>query len=320
MVIERPATGFWLEVPVATARWGLAGRRAGRDILSVWDLLSSFCGFAAGSGDRKREDATAPMQAVRTTEASPLARPLRHRLADEAIVRPALSRRARRRLQGPRDEVKTRVLRRQPLRAWPRCTRAEEGTRVSSRALSLHAWSGSPGDPVRLLLLCLLFRSSWLAVRAAAGGSAPSECCIAAAGSVWLVALRSRSVVDDASDFRNPGPVQQSRVGLQAAGARPFHKPGAGSATCPCCWRSRRIAISSSSDRANATRIHMQLHADDGRARDPGGSPFTCESGARPRERRAVGARPQQQRPRVRVAPLHRWNSALWSMTARSTR
>ena len=48
------------------------------------------------------------------------------------------------------------------------------------------------------------------------------------------------------------------------------------------------------SDRANAdARMHMQLHADDGRARDPGGSPFACESGcARPRERRAVGARP----------------------------
>ena len=39
------------------------------------------------------------------------------------------------------------------------------------------------------------------------------ECRIAAARSVWLVALRSRSVVDNASDFRNPGPVQQSRVG-----------------------------------------------------------------------------------------------------------
>ena len=39
----------------------------------------------------------------------------------------------------------------------------------------------------------------------------------------------------------------------------------------------------------------MQLHADDGRARDPGGSPFACESGcARPRERRAVGARPKR--------------------------
>ncbi len=38
--------------------------------------------------------------------------------------------------------------------------------------------------------------------------------------------------------------------------------------------------------------MHMQLHADDGRARDPGGSPFACESGcARPCERRAVGAR-----------------------------
>ena len=36
----------------------------------------------------------------------------------------------------------------------------------------------------------------------------------------------------------------------------------------------------------------MQLHANDGRAYDPGGCPFACESGcARPRERRAVGAR-----------------------------
>jgi hypothetical protein len=36
----------------------------------------------------------------------------------------------------------------------------------------------------------------------------------------------------------------------------------------------------------------MQLHANDGRTHDPGGSPFGCESGcARPRERGAVGAR-----------------------------
>jgi hypothetical protein len=39
--------------------------------------------------------------------------------------------------------------------------------------------------------------------------------------------------------------------------------------------------------------MHMQLHAVDGRARDPGGYAFACESGcACPRERRAVGARP----------------------------
>ena len=45
----------------------------------------------------------------------------------------------------------------------------------------------------------------------------------------------------------------------------------------------------------------MQLHADDGRARDPGGSPFACESGcARPRERRAVGAPPNQARDQSR--------------------
>ena len=46
----------------------------------------------------------------------------------------------------------------------------------------------------------------------------------------------------------------------------------------------------------------MQLHADDGRARDPGGSLFGCESGcARPRERRAVGACPSRQRRRCAV-------------------
>ena len=40
----------------------------------------------------------------------------------------------------------------------------------------------------------------------------------------------------------------------------------------------------------------MQVHAD-GRTRDPGGSPFACESGCvRPRERRAVGARPTGKR------------------------
>jgi len=49
----------------------------------------------------------------------------------------------------------------------------------------------------------------------------------------------------------------------------------------------------------------MQLDAVDGRARDPGGSPFACRSGcARPRERRAVGARPDQQRRRVSPAWL----------------
>ena len=48
--------------------------------------------------------------------------------------------------------------------------------------------------------------------------------------------------------------------------------------------------------------MQMQLHADDGRARDPGGSPFACESGcARPRERRAVGARPLRKPPLARA-------------------
>jgi hypothetical protein len=68
-------------------------------------------------------------------------------------------------------------------RAWPVCPKA------AVRAM-----------PSRLLLLCLLLRSSWLA----AGGrpwSAPPECCIAGADgqlwpcrSAWLVAFRSSSV------------------------------------------------------------------------------------------------------------------------------
>jgi hypothetical protein len=51
------------------------------------------------------------------------------------------------------------------------------------------------------------------------------------------------------------------------------------------------------SDRANAdVTTHMQLHAVDGPARDPSGFPFAYENGcARPRERRAAGARPSQQ-------------------------
>jgi hypothetical protein len=77
--------------------------------------------------------------------------------------------------------------------------------------------------------------------------------------------------------------------------SRPFHKPGAGCTACPRCWRSRRTAISwsypieqtpTSGCICNSTPTTRLL-------RDPGGSPFARESGcARPRERRAVGARP----------------------------
>ena len=78
---------------------------------------------------------------------------------------------------------------------------------------------------------------------------------------------------------------------------RPFHKPGAGWVAYPCCWRSGRncysLVVSENAD----VRMDMQLHATDGRARDPAGSPFACGSGrARPRERRAVGARPKRAR------------------------
>jgi hypothetical protein len=47
--------------------------------------------------------------------------------------------RADRRLRGWRDGVRTRVLHRQPRRAWPRCNKAREGRPVTSRGLSLHA-------------------------------------------------------------------------------------------------------------------------------------------------------------------------------------
>ena len=58
--------------------------------------------------------------------------------------------------------------------------------------------------------------------------------------------------------------------------------------------------------RSSKRRRHdaWQLHADDGRARDPAGSPFACGSGCpRPRERRAVGARPFRQRPASASCP-----------------
>ena len=63
----------------------------------------------------------------------------------------------------------------------------------------------------------------------------------------------------------------------------------------------------------------MQLHADDGRARDPGGSPFACGRLSSRRERRAVGARPKGKRTRPVVSGaigMHRLDtprkSTLW--------
>jgi hypothetical protein len=78
--------------------------------------------------------------------------------------------------------------------------------------------------------------------------------------------------------------------------------------------------------------MHMQHHVDDGRARDPGGSPFACESScARPRERRAVGARPLRASRRGQRRLLHplakercrrrlRPDRCLWSGAADSSR
>jgi hypothetical protein len=67
--------------------------------------------------------------------------------------------------------------------------------------------------------------------------------------------------------------------------------------------RARRAATTAFSRRFE----DMQLHAVDGHARDPGGCPFACENGGTcPRERRAVGARPEGQpgeRPRALAQP-----------------
>jgi hypothetical protein len=75
---------------------------------------------------------------------------------------------------------------------------------------------------------------------------------------------------------------------------RPFHKPGAGCTACSRCWRSRRTAVSSSYpiEQTPTSGCICSSTPSTSRARDPGGSPFACESGcARPRERPAVGAR-----------------------------
>jgi len=95
-----------------------------------------------------------------------------------------------------------------------------------------------------------------------------------------LLHLRQRTAVL-APATRRPVLVHSGSPGRPASGARVL-----GGAEEPL--------LLVTSDRANPdVRMHMQLHADDGYARDPGGSPFACDSGcARRRERRAVGDRP----------------------------
>ena len=95
--------------------------------------------------------------------------------------------------------------------------------------LLLDAWSGSPGGAGKAAALVIAIQE----FVANGGGRPPAGRRLRSAASprpsLWLVALRSRSVVDNASDFRNSGPVQHSRVGREAAGARPFGKRGAAS-------------------------------------------------------------------------------------------
>ena len=97
-------------------------------------------------------------------------------------------------------------------------------------------------------------------------------------------AALSRATSANAKRGSSPPSRSSSRV-------RPFHKPGAGCAACPRCWRSRRTAVSSSRPIEQTARSRCACNSTPTtRARDPRCSPFASESGcARPRERRAVG-------------------------------
>jgi hypothetical protein len=96
-------------------------------------------------------------------------------------------------------------------------------------------------------------------------------------------------------------PLDEKHQSGQTAGCSPSRRPRLlePAPACPRRWRSRRTAISSSNpiEQTPTSRCVCISNANDGRARDPDGSPFTCESG-RPhrRDRRAVRARPDQQR------------------------
>jgi hypothetical protein len=66
----------------------------------------------------------------------------------------------------------------------------------------VYAWSGSEPGAARLLLLCLLLRSSWLTVEGDRQVGAAGVLCIARADgqpwpcrSAWLVAFRCRSLL-----------------------------------------------------------------------------------------------------------------------------
>ena len=102
-----------------------------------------------------------------------------------------------RRLQGWRNGAKTRVLHRQPRRASPRCTRAAEGSRITSRALSLHVerQSGGAGEAAA----CCRRDRGWR--RSRSGRRRPRDRCIAEPDrqsrpccSVWLLAFQSGQV------------------------------------------------------------------------------------------------------------------------------
>ena len=110
--------------------------------------------------------------------------------------------------------------------------------------------------PARLLLLCLLFRSSWLTVEAA-GGLAPPQCCIAGADgqpwpcrSAWL--WRSQRVVS------SPTPSATARVESGGDGRR-------------CCQRARRdrrlIGAAETAHFGVALIAHSAFSADAGRGR-----------------------------------------------------
>lgn len=107
-----------------------------------------------------------------------------------------------------------------------------------------------------------------------------------------------RKVLRRASSRRGASELPEASRSLapddETLGRRPFHQPGAGGVACLRCRRSRRTTVSSSCpiEQTPTSRCICSSTPTTG-ALDPGGCPFACESGcARPRERRAAGARP----------------------------
>jgi hypothetical protein len=112
----------------------------------------------------------------------------------------------------------------------------------------------------RLLLLCLLFRSSWLTN----GGGRPAGCCIAGADgqswpcrSAWLLAFQSRRVVRDAARCRFSRE-RRCSTSLLPLGDRSSARFGGRRRSSPPWDQHRRPARTTASIRALARRLQAR--------------------------------------------------------------